>query len=83
MWWCCGRRSKEDPGCKYSKHQITEQEEHGILGSGLNDGAEYDEDVNFKAKVVKQRSDNIRCYVSDDRGIDIYIIVLQTLGSLR
>lgn len=20
MWWCCGKRNKEQPGCKFSKH---------------------------------------------------------------
>lgn len=21
MWWCCGKRGKEQPGCKFSKHE--------------------------------------------------------------
>lgn len=63
MWWCCGRRNKDDPGCKYSKHQITEAEEDGILGGGSNDGVEYDEDGNVKAKINKQKTENIRCFV--------------------
>lgn len=20
MWWCCGRKSKDAPGCKFGKH---------------------------------------------------------------
>ena len=31
MWWCCGRRNKDDPGCKYAKHQITENEEETAI----------------------------------------------------
>jgi hypothetical protein len=29
MWWCCGKRGKEQPGCKFSKHEtkdINEEE---------------------------------------------------------
>ena len=22
MWWCCGRKGKDDLGCKFSKHEI-------------------------------------------------------------
>jgi hypothetical protein len=46
MWWCCGRKNKDDPGCKYAKHSITELEQKGILGGGGNEGVEYDEDSN-------------------------------------
>lgn len=21
MWWCCGKRTKDAPGCKFSKHE--------------------------------------------------------------
>ncbi len=70
MWWCCGRKNKDDPGCKFSKHQITEQEDDGtapvVGGVGSNDPLEYDEDGNAKAKIFKKKSDNIRCYVSHD-----------------
>ena len=24
MWWCCGKKNKEDPGCKYGKHVTQE-----------------------------------------------------------
>lgn len=27
MWWCCGKRSKEQPGCKFSKHEHKEDDE--------------------------------------------------------
>lgn len=83
MWWCCGRRNKDDPGCKYAKHQITEQEEEeGVLGGGTNDGVEYDEDGNVKSKLTRQKTDNIRCYVSSFLIMSMYI-VLQKVGSFR
>lgn len=28
MWWCCGKTSKEAPGCKYAKH-ISKEDEDG------------------------------------------------------
>ena len=27
MWWCCGKRGKEQPGCKYSKHESKDEDE--------------------------------------------------------
>jgi hypothetical protein len=27
MWWCCGKRGKEQPGCKWSKHETKEDED--------------------------------------------------------
>ena len=27
MWWCCGKSSREAPGCKYSKHASKEDED--------------------------------------------------------
>jgi len=21
MWWCCGKRGREQPGCKFNKHE--------------------------------------------------------------
>jgi hypothetical protein len=33
MWWCCGKRGKDQPGCKFSKHESKDDEdeddEHG------------------------------------------------------
>lgn len=26
LWWCCGKRGKEMPGCKYSKHESKDEE---------------------------------------------------------
>jgi len=22
MWWCCGKRGKDQPGCKFMKHEV-------------------------------------------------------------
>ena len=27
MWWCCGKTSKDAPGCKFSKHETKDEEE--------------------------------------------------------
>ena len=27
MWWCCGKRGKEQPGCKFSKHECKEDDD--------------------------------------------------------
>ena len=27
MWWCCGKRSKESQGCKFSKHETKDDED--------------------------------------------------------
>ena len=27
IWWCCGKANKDQPGCKYSKHESKEDEE--------------------------------------------------------
>jgi hypothetical protein len=27
MWWCCGKRIKDAPGCKFNKH-VSKEDEH-------------------------------------------------------
>jgi hypothetical protein len=27
MWWCCGKKGKDAPGCKYSKHESKDDED--------------------------------------------------------
>ncbi len=27
MWWCCGKTSKEAPGCKFNKHEMVRDDE--------------------------------------------------------
>lgn len=26
MWWCCGKRGKDQPGCRFSKHESKDDE---------------------------------------------------------
>jgi hypothetical protein len=28
IWWCCGRKNKDDLGCKYSKHETREEHDN-------------------------------------------------------
>ena len=27
MWWCCGKRGQNTPGCKFSKHEVKNEED--------------------------------------------------------
>lgn len=27
MWWCCGKRGREQPGCKFAKHECKEDDD--------------------------------------------------------
>lgn len=31
MWWCCGKTSKDAPGCKFSKHFSKEDEDEDAV----------------------------------------------------
>ena len=31
MWWCCGKRGKDQPGCKYGKHESKEDDDDDDL----------------------------------------------------
>ena len=54
MWWCCGRRNKEDPGCKYSKHESRDD---------LPDKpAEGQVDMEELARLQARRRESIRCH---------------------
>jgi hypothetical protein len=26
MWWCCGKKGKDQPGCKFAKHENKDDE---------------------------------------------------------
>ena len=30
MWWCCGKRGKDQPGCKFSKHENKEDDKDDV-----------------------------------------------------
>ena len=52
MWWCCGKRSREAPGCKFSKHETKDDEDE----EGQNED-------NDKDKVKR-----IKCFCCRDNG---------------
>jgi hypothetical protein len=29
MWWCCGKTTKDFPGCKFRKHETKDDDEEG------------------------------------------------------
>lgn len=29
MWWCCGKRDRDAPGCKFQKHEAKEDDDFG------------------------------------------------------
>jgi BTK motif len=31
MWWCCGKTSRDAPGCKFSKHESKEDEDEDMM----------------------------------------------------
>ncbi len=51
MWWCCGKTSKEAPGCKYAKH-VSKEDEDDL------------EETQDKDDSDKARSKKIKCQVS-------------------
>jgi hypothetical protein len=53
MWWCCGKTGKDQPGCKFSKHESKEDEEEA-----MSDGEEP------KQKTTK----NVRCFCCKEMG---------------
>ena len=37
MWWCCGKRGRDQQGCKFSKHE-TKYEDKDDLDDGNKNG---------------------------------------------
>ena len=52
IWWCCGKDNKDQPGCKYLKHESKEEDEEMEDEEGTND------------KTIK----NIRCHCCKEIG---------------
>mmetsp|Transcript_37135 Transcript_37135/g.56994 ORF Transcript_37135/g.56994 Transcript_37135/m.56994 type:complete len:113 (+) Transcript_37135:1954-2292(+) len=48
MWWCCGKRGKNEPGCKFSKHESKEDDEE-------------EEDDHDKEKNKQRHMKYVRC----------------------
>lgn len=49
MWWCCGKKGKEQAGCKFSKHESKDDEENNLV--------DLDEKIKMDAMMLK----NVRC----------------------
>ena len=45
MWWCCGKQGKEQPGCKFSKHESKDDE--------VDEAEEQDQDKVRSNKYVR------------------------------
>lgn len=60
MWWCCGKTSKEAPGCKFSKHFSKEDEDEDAV-EGANG-----ENENNATQQAKNK--NIRCFCCKEKG---------------
>ena len=52
IWWCCGKENKDQPGCKYSKHESKEEEDE-----------EEENDTKFE-----KGSKNVRCHCCKELG---------------
>lgn len=58
MWWCCGKTTKDAPGCKFSKHLSKEDEDEDVE---QQDGEENEGEMAAKRK-------NARCYCCKEKG---------------
>ena len=56
IWWCCGKRGQNEPGCKFAKHQSKEDED------------EYDEKKDQKKSASEA---NQKCYCCKEIGHSI------------
>lgn len=60
MWWCCGKTTKDAPGCKYSKHYCKEDEDEVEGGeNGTSNG---------QAAENNGKKTNIRCLCCKEKG---------------
>ena len=41
IWWCCGKKNKDDPGCKFSQHESKDAAD-GIRHGGKREGGHID-----------------------------------------
>ena len=37
MWWCCGKRGRDQPGCKFAKHESKEDDDDEDAGDKVKD----------------------------------------------
>jgi|DEB0MinimDraft_12_1074336.scaffolds.fasta_scaffold19958_3 hypothetical protein len=58
MWWCCGKRGKDQPGCKWSKHECKEDDDE-------------EDDENDKEKNKAKQMKLMRCQCCKQIGHNI------------
>ena len=56
MWWCCGKREKEQLGCKFSKHESKDDDDFAI-----------DPTLTVEEK-TKVKNKNVRCMCCKQHG---------------
>lgn len=54
MWWCCGKRGKEQPGCKFSKHETKDIEEDEFKDSQTQEQEKMRALRNMRCKCCKE-----------------------------
>ena len=57
MWWCCGKPSKEAPGCKFSKH-LSKEDEDDVEESQFKDDVDKAKAKKIKCQVIRFENDN-------------------------
>jgi len=55
MWWCCGKRGRDQPGCKFSKHEYKEDNDE-------------EDDENDKEKNKQKQMKLMRCQCCKELG---------------
>ena len=50
MWWCCGKTSKDAPGCKFGKHQASQDADNEDF---VGDPDEREKEIERQKKLQK------------------------------
>ena len=59
MWWCCGKKGKDVPGCKFAKHETKEDED--------------DDDIAEKKKDKERQLKYMKCMCCKEIGHSIEV----------
>jgi len=66
IWWCCGRKGKDDPGCRFGKHE--RKDENAEVGGGnhtFNPSQEGATASGIFSKILeKNKEDSLKCQVN-------------------
>ena len=55
MWWCCGKNSKEAPGCKFSKHESKEDEDEDMVEQQEQDNEDLKKNKHARCFCCKEK----------------------------